>query len=395
MLDITKFYTQDEVVKLTQNLVRIPSHKDTPGREKEVSDYIYRFCRENGLEAELKSVDGERNNVYIYLRGTGAGSTLILNGHTDTVPPYEMIVDPYKAEIRDGCIWGRGTNDMKGAVACMVMSALALKRSGIKLPGDIIVTAVIGEEEESEGTEDLVLSGIKADGAIVGESSNYEYAIGHRGLEWLEVVFTGKTAHGGVPNEGINAISKAADFIKAVERYIIPKLETRYNEFMGPSVMNFGRIEGGTQPSTVADSCSLKIDRRFIVGETVESVLKEYNDVIEHIKSYDKDFKAELIRMPSGQMKQFDHIYHYTEPDAKIVKTVEKILQGHLNHKPEITRKRGWTDAATLSYYGKIPTVITGPGNISYSHKKDERIPVIDLYNYVKIYSEIAMEFCS
>jgi len=365
-----------------------------PVREKKVSDFIYRFCKENGLEAELKSVDGERNNVYIYLSGTGTGSTLILNGHTDTVPPYEMIVDPYKAEIRDGFIWGRGTNDMKGAVACMIMSTLALKRSGVKLSGDIIVAAVIGEEEESEGTEDLVLSGIKADGAIVGEPSNYEYAIGHRGLEWLEVLFTGKTAHGGVPNEGINAISKAADFIKVVESDIIPKLEIRYNEYMGPSVMNFGRIEGGTQPSTVADRCSLKIDRRYIVGETVESVLKEYQDVFDHIKSYDSQFQAELIRMDSGQMKQFDHIYHYTDPDTKIVKTVEKILQGHLNYKPEITRKRGWTDAATLSYYGKIPTVITGPGNISYSHKKDERIPVIDLYNYVKIYSEIAMEFC-
>ncbi len=394
-LDITKFYTQEEVVKLTQDLVRIPSHKDVPGREKEVSEFIYKFCQDNGLEVELKSVDGERKNVYIYLRGSGSGSTLVLNGHTDTVPPYNMIVDPYKAEIKDGCIWGRGTNDMKGAVACMIMSALALKRSGLKLAGDVIVTAVIGEEEESEGTEDLVLSGLKADGAIVGEPSNYEYAIGHRGLEWLEIQFKGKAAHGGVPNEGINAISKAADFIKAVERDIIPKLSERNNEFMGPSVMNFGKIEGGTQPSTVADFCSLKIDRRYVVGETVETVLQEYNDVIKGIKAYDKDFHAELIRMDSGQMREFDHIYHYTEPHEKIVKTVVNVLEKHLKNKPEVTRKRGWTDAATLSYYGKIPTVITGPGNISYSHKENEMVPIIDLYNYVKIYSEIAMAFCS
>jgi len=284
---------------------------------------------------------------------------------------------------------------MKGAVACMIMSALALKRSGLKLAGDVIVTAVIGEEEESEGTEDLVLSGLKADGAIVGEPSNYEYAIGHRGLEWLEIQFKGKAAHGGVPNEGINAISKAADFIKAVERDIIPKLSERNNEFMGPSVMNFGKIEGGTQPSTVADFCSLKIDRRYVVGETVETVLQEYNDVIKGIKAYDKDFHAELIRMDSGQMREFDHIYHYTEPHEKIVKTVVNVLEKHLKNKPEVTRKRGWTDAATLSYYGKIPTVITGPGNISYSHKENEMVPIIDLYNYVKIYSEIAMAFCS
>jgi len=98
-----------------------------------------------------------------------------------------------------------------------------------------------------------VKNGIKADGAIVGEPSNYEYAIGHRGLEWLEIKVKGKAAHGGVPNLGINAISKAAKLILKIEEQVIPQLKDRDNEFMGPSVMNFGKIEGGNQPSTVAD----------------------------------------------------------------------------------------------------------------------------------------------
>lgn len=393
-MNISEFYSQKEVVELTQNLVRIPSHKDVENREKEVAEYIYRFCRENGLEAELVNVDGERKNVYVYARGNGSGRTLLFNGHTDTVPPYKMIIDPFKAEIKDGYIWGRGTNDMKGAIACMLMSVLAIKRSKIKLPGDIIVAAVIGEEEKSEGTEAFVKSGIMADGAIVGEPSNYEYAIGHRGLEWLEFVFRGKVAHGGVPDEGVNAISKASKFIQKVEEQLYPKLKGRYNEYMGPSVMNIGRIEGGTQPSTVADYCSLKIDRRYVVGETVDSVISEYQQIIDEIKDADSSFDAKIVRMESNLMNEFDHIYHYTNPAEAIVKNVEKALNNHLGKSPMITRKRGWTDAATLSYYGKIPTVITGPGNLSYSHTKDERIPVHDLVDYVKIYADIAMGFC-
>ncbi|MDW7667729.1 MAG: M20 family metallopeptidase [Bacillota bacterium] len=393
-MTIEKFYSEKEVVKLTQNLVRIPSHKDVPTREKEVAEFIYKYCKDNGLEAEMQNVDGIRKNVNIYLRGLGRGKTILFNGHTDTVPPYEMTIDPYEAEIKDGFLWGRGSNDMKGAVACMITAALALKRRGDKLPGDIIISAVVGEEEKSEGTEMLVMSGIKADGAIVGEPSNYEYAIGHRGLEWLEIKFYGKAAHGGVPEEGLNAISMASKFIEEVEKSLYPKLKERYNEYMGPSVMNLGTIQGGTQPSTVADYCSLKIDRRYIVGETVETVLKEYQEIIEKIKEKNPELKVEVVRMESNLMNKYDHMYHYTKPEEEIVKTVDKILEEHLNIKPNITRKRGWTDSATLSYYGKIPTVITGPGNLSYSHTKDEKIPVVDLYNYTKIYAEIADKFC-
>ena len=217
-MTIEKYYSDKEVVKLTQNLVRIPSHKEVPTREKEVSDYIYKYCRENGLEVEYQNVDGSRKNVNIYLKGQGRGKTILFNGHTDTVPPYQMIIDPYKGEVKDGFLWGRGSNDMKGALASMITAALAIKRRGEKLPGDIIISAVVGEEEKSEGTEMLVMSGVKADGAVVGEPSNYEYAIGHRGLEWLEIKFYGKAAHGGVPKEGLNAISMASKFIEEVEK---------------------------------------------------------------------------------------------------------------------------------------------------------------------------------
>ncbi len=393
MINIDEFYSLNELIELTQELIRIPSHKDAPGREEKVAKHIYSFCIENGLEAELLPVEGERCNVIAYVRGDSTGKTLMLNGHTDTVPPYNMIIDSFAAEIRENSIWGRGAVDMKGPIASMLITMLGIKRSGKKLKGDVIFTGVIGEEERSEGTEYLIKSGIRAHGAIVGEPSNYEYAIGHRGLEWIEIVIRGKAAHGGVPHLGVNAIEKASKLIERIKRELYPKLKDRYNEYMGPSVMNFGVIEGGSQPSTVADRCSIKIDRRYVPGETVESVLKEYEDIIESFKVEDPDFDAEIIRMPNN-MLTLDHLYLMTDPDEAIVTTVRESIKEVINKEPLITRRRGWTDAALLSNYGNIPTVVFGPGDISYSHTKDERVKISELADAVEIYSRVIEKFC-
>lgn len=393
MIDLKKFYTEEEVVKLTQDLVRIPSHKDVENREKEVAEYIYNFCINNGLEVEYQEVDGPRKNVIAYLKGNGTGKTLMFNGHMDTVPPYNMVIEPFSAEIKDGYIWGRGTSDMKGPIASMLIAMLAIKKSKFKMKGNIVFAGVLGEEEQSDGTEALVKSGIKADGAIVGEPSNYEYAIGHRGLEWIEIKIRGKAAHGGVPHLGINAISKAAKLITRIEERLIPKLGGRYNEYMGPSILNFGRIEGGSQPSTVADWCSIQIDRRYIPGESVESVFNELQELIDELKLEDSQFDAELIRMENNFLT-LDHLYLMTPPEDPIVLATKNAIRKVINREPEITRRRGWTDAALLSHFGNIPTVITGPGDIAYSHTKDERISIKHLVDYVEIYGKIVEEFC-
>lgn len=393
MFDIKYFFTEKELVELTRALIKIPSHKDAPGRERHVAEYIYHFCINHGLDAELQPVEGERCNVLAYLRGDGSGKTLMFNGHTDTVPPYNMTIDPFNADITDGEILGRGTVDMKGALACMLISILAIKRSGCRLKGNVIFAGVIGEEQKSEGTEYLVKSGVKADGAIVGEPSNYEYAIGHRGLEWLDIIVNGKAAHGGVPDMGINAIEKAAVFIERVKKNLYPQLESRYNEFMGPSVMNFGVIRGGNQPSMVADSCSISIDRRYIPGESVESVIKEYQDIIDKIKAEDPQFDAEIRRNPEN-MLSLDHLYLMTSPGEPIVYAVKESLKEVTGKEPEITRRRGWTDAALLSNFAAIPTVVCGPGNISYSHTKDERVAISDLVNMVNVYCKVIKKFC-
>jgi len=305
-----------------------------------------------------------------------------------------MEVEPFAAEISDGKIFGRGAVDMKGPVAAMLMTLAAYRRAEVPLKGDLVFAGVLAEETNSDGSETLIRSGFRTDGAIVGEPSDREYAIGHRGLEWIEVEFFGKTAHGGVPQDGINAIVHAARFIGQVQEKIVPKLALRGHPHMGPSVMNFGRIEGGTQPSTVADHCLVRMDRRYISSESLDEVIAEYQGILDELSREDPTFRAELKLMDIGTMAHFHHVPLETSPDDPIVKAVVDSIRDVSRIEPKMTTRRGWTDAAIFGHYGKIPTVVFGPGSLSRSHSKAEFITVDELEEGFRTYVSIAARFC-
>ena len=300
------YFTEEELVLLTQSLIRIPSHKDTPGQERDIAHFINEYLQEHMIESVLHPVVGERSNVIARIMGNGTGRSLMLNGHMDTVLPYNMTVDPFAANIIDGKIYGRGAVDMKGALACFIMTLIIMRRSGFVPGGDVIFTGVIGEEGKSEGTEYIIKSDIRAEAAIVGEPSNYEYAVGHRGLEWFDVIIRGKASHSGRPDQGINAIEHAMTFIQRVKQDLYPKLKEKYDEYSGESVMNFGTITGGTEQSTVADRCIIRLNRRYIPGETKESVMNEYQEIIDQLHKEDPSFDAEIRVTPESLLV----VYH-------------------------------------------------------------------------------------
>jgi acetylornithine deacetylase/succinyl-diaminopimelate desuccinylase len=385
---------QEELVELTRRFIQIPSHWDVPAKETEMVKAVVAFLEAEKIPFQLQKVEGERNNIIATIEGAGGGKSLALSGHLDTVPPYDMIVEPFAAEYRGNKIFGRGAVDMKGPVATMLLALAAFKRADVVLRGDLIFAGVLGEETNSDGSETLIKSGFTVDGAIVGEPSNREYAIGHRGLEWIEIEFMGKTAHGGIPQEGVNAIVQAAKFITLVEERLIPKLDKRYHSHMGPSVMNFGRIEGGTQPSTVADHCILQIDRRYLPSESLDQVLGEYREILEELASGDPNFKAELRLMDLGKMGTFHHVPLETAPDDPIVEAVIQSIREISKIEPKMTTRRGWTDAAIFNHYGKIPTVVFGPGSLERSHSKEEYITVEELEEGFKTYVAVATKYC-
>lgn len=125
----------------------------------------------------------------------------MLSGHMDTIPAYDM-EDAFSGEIKDGCVFGRGSCDMKGPLAAMMIALAAIHRSGVKLAGDLYFTDVADEEEKGLGTKYLIEHGPAADGVTVGEPTDMKIAPGHKGLEWIEVTFYGKKSPRRTPERG-------------------------------------------------------------------------------------------------------------------------------------------------------------------------------------------------
>lgn len=412
MIRATDYFQRQELIDLTKDLLRIPSHAGVETQEKEVAAYILEFFRKHGIQAHLQHVEKERSNVIAFIKGKKSpdGKSLMLNGHIDTEKPDDMNEDLFGAEmsssnmfggeVRQGYIWGRGAVDMKGPVAAMMMTLVVLKRVEQELDGDIVFSGVVGEETRSKGMESLVACAkclgdhdIVLDGAVVGEPTDFQYVASHRGLVWLDIKFKGKGAHSGKPQQGVNAIEKAVAFLNRVKEELYPKLKERRHDFMGTSVMNIGTIKGGTGQSTVAEEALVRLDRRYVEGETLESVIQEYQDIADEMKKEDPSLNIEISRTPES-VSVLPHPPLHTEMDESIVLAVKKAIERVIGHEPEVHTEYGWTDGALISKYMKIPTVVFGPGDIALAHTAEEKIDIDDLVKSVEVYTHIADEFC-
>lgn len=381
-----------EIESFVKSLVKIQSHSEVPTREKEVAEFLNDFMVSEGVSSKLRIVEKNRPNVIAVLRGSGSGKSLMLNGHTDTVPAYDMDIEPFKPKIVKGKLFGRGALDMKGGLGAMALALVAVKRARIRLQGDLILTAVVGEELKSEGTEDVVLRGPKADAAIVGEPTDLEIQPSHRGLEWLNVHFYGKAAHGGQAERGVNAISMAGKFINAVERELLPRLQSRRSRYTLPPTLNLGVIQGGQQPSSVADHCVVRLDRRWVPEESLQQVLTEIYGIFDRLKKEDPKFKAELKRDPSN-MKTMTHVPNVVSANHPVVKSLGRSVAAVTGKPAKLTSFWGWTDAALLTHFAKTPAVVFGPGGAG-AHGRIEYVLTDDLVHCTQVYSQTALDFC-
>jgi len=391
---ILKKVSDDELYEIASDLVKIPSYTGLENQEKKVADYIYEFFKKEKIEVKSYKVLEGRPNIVAIIRGTGKGKSLMLSGHMDTVPPYKMKINPFSGEIENEKLYGRGSCDMKGALACMMSAMAAIKKSGEKLSGNLVFTAVINEEQKSEGTEYLVKNGPYTDAAIVGEPTNLNIAAGHRGLEWFEIDIIGKTTHGGTPSEGINAISKAAKLITRIETDLIPKFKDRKHPLIGGPQLNFGVIKGGDQPSSVAGRCSIYIDRRWIPSESFDLIVNEFKSIINDLKKEDSSFNAEIHRY----FEDSDMMLHKPlEIDMKhpIILSLEKSIRKSTEKSPKIVSFQAWTDASLLSNFGNIPSVVFGPGYLKDAHSDVEFIDLYQLKKAYEIYTLTSIDFCN
>jgi acetylornithine deacetylase/succinyl-diaminopimelate desuccinylase len=281
---------------------------------------------------------------------------------------------------------------MKGALAAMAGALVLLKESGGPDAGRITLAAVIDEEMESLGAEALIASGFKADGAVIGEPTENRVAIGHKGLEWLEVEFEGKAAHGSTPEAGINAIAAAAQFVSLVEKDLAPGFERRRDPVLGLPAINMGTIQGGQQPSMVAANCRLQLDRRWVSTETIEQVFADLEALLARVREARPGLKTNLTRMPGG-MATMLHGPLVIDPGHPLVRSALQSFEDLGRPAPPTGVFPAWTDGALLSREAGIPTLVWGPGELRLAHSAEESIPVEDVYLAARLYAAAAQRF--
>jgi len=382
-----------ETLELLRAMVKAPSYPGVPRQEEATARVLDAYLRRHGIPGKLAEVREGRPNLSATLEGRGPGPHLLLCGHMDTVPPNAgSSFDFFSAKVENGRMSGRGTVDMKGALAAMAAALVDIRESGGIAAGKVTLAAVIDEEMESLGAEALIRSGFKADGAVIGEPTENRVAIGHKGLEWLEVRFTGKAVHGSMREEGIDAISAAAHFVSLVEKDLIPGFERRRDPVLGLPALNLGTIRGGQQPSMVADDCRIQLDRRWVTTETIEQVFDDIEGLLAQVRAARPGLKTHLERMPEG-MATMLHGPLVIDPGHLLVRAAQQALDDAGERDSPLTVFPAWTDGALISREAGIPTIIWGPGELKLAHSAEESVPVEDIFLAARLYAAAARRF--
>lgn len=382
-----------EILELLQAMVRAPSHPGIPRQEEATARVLEAYLRKHGIACQPVEVRDGRPNLIASIEGRRPGPHLLLCGHMDTVPPNEgSSVDYFSAKVEAGRMFGRGTVDMKGALAAMAGALADIHNSGGLEAGRITLAAVIDEEMESLGAEALIRSGFKADGAVVGEPTENRVAIGHKGLEWLEVVFTGKAAHGSTPEAGVSAIAAAAHFVTLVETALVPGFERRRDPVLGLPAINMGTIRGGQQPSMVAAECRVQLDRRWVTTETIDDVFGDLEELLAKVRAARPGLKTGLRRMPGG-MATMLHGPLVIDPDHPLVRAAQGALEDSGRAAGPLTVFPAWTDGALISREAGIPTLVWGPGELKLAHSAEESVPVEEILAAARLYADAARRF--
>jgi acetylornithine deacetylase len=381
-------FDHDFTRKTLVDLVRINSvnpELSPDGRgESEIGAYVADALNQIGLSVQTYEIKPGRVNVVGTLRGRGGGRSLLLNAHMDTVGVEGMTIDPFGAEIRDGRLYGRGAQDMKGSLAAMMGAAKALVDNGIELAGDLLITAVVDEEHASIGTDDLVKH-VTADAAIVTEPTDLTLCRAHRGFIWFEVETYGKAAHGSRFQEGIDANMRMGRFLAQLDELEQELRQRAPHPLVGPPSLHAARLEGGSEVSIYAAHCLLQIERRTCPGETVDQATAELQAIINRLAQADPTFKATVKTV--FQRSPFE-----VGKDAQIVQALESVMADRIGETPTHTGQSFWTDAAILAD-AEIETVLIGPTGAGL-HSEVEWVDVQSVLDLAEILTETAVRYC-
>jgi len=359
-----------EVADLTAALVQIDSVNPSlvPGAagEGEIARFVAGWLSDAGLDVETIERNG-RPSVIGTARGRAGGRSLLLNAHLDTVG-VDTMERPFDGRVENGRLHGRGSYDMKGALAAALLATR--DAAALELAGDVVVTAVADEELGSVGTES-VLERARADAAIVCEPSGLRVAVAHRGFAGFEIETHGVAAHGSMPELGVDAIEKMGAILVA-----LGELNTRLragapHPLLGTASLHASMIEGGQEMSSYPARCVLMGERRTLPGETDADIERELRAI-----AGEADVRVLVSRGPFA-----------VDAGHELVRTLLEV-----SGESEVIGLPFWTDAGLTAEAG-IPTVLFGPAGAG-AHAAEEWVDIASLERCREVYLAAARALC-
>ena len=379
---------EDRLRRTLRDLVQIdstnPSLVPDGAGEAEAAEYVATLMRDMGLEVEVWAPEPGRPNVVGTLPGTGAGRSLMLNAHTDTVG-VEGMEAPFSARVAEGRLYGRGAQDMKGSLAAQLAAVQALQESDRSPAGDVMVAAVIDEEHSSRGTE-AVLERYAPDGAVVTEPTDLSLALAHKGFVWIDVTTRGRAAHGSRPAEGIDANLQMGRVLAELDALEQDLRRRDGHPLVGAPSLHAAQLEGGTASSVYAASCHLRIERRTVPGETAAQAQQEIQEILDRLADRHAAFEATCE-------VAFSRPPFETDRDAPMAEAVRAAGQAVLGEAPPDVGQTFWTDAALLAARG-TDTVVIGPVGEGL-HTSEEWVDLKSVAQLARLLARTALSYCT
>ena len=414
----------DELVGIASDLVAFDTTARLPGEpareERALQEYLRSAVVELGAEADLwepetvpaghpllpNGLDFRgRPQLVARLAGAGGGRSLLLNGHIDAVsaePLAQWASDPFKAQVREGLLYGRGACDMKGGIADELFALIVLHRLGIRLAGDVVFCTNTDEESSGAGSHACVERGVRAQAGICGEPTAFDAWVACRGAVNATITVEGRAGHAEVPQPdwraggAVNAIDKMALVLQGI-RTLRDDWRSRGDHahpLLSPGDIVPTVVRGGEWMVTFPNSCELTLDVQYLPGQvgadgTGRAVFREVESFVNAAAASDPWLAAH----PPRWAWPCDIIPAEIATEHPIVLAALQAA-ADLGRSGVAAGMESWHDPAVFIRRGGIPTISFGPGGFDVAHAIDECVPVADLVDHASAVALLLMRWC-
>lgn len=366
-----------DAVEFLSRIVQVPSC-DPPGGELDVARLVYQAMLSLGIESTLDEFQPGRANVLGRVRGSGKRKSFVYSSHMDTLPPGSegWTRDPFSGIIENGRVHGRGTTDMKCALASMIAAAGEIVASGTPLEGDLVLAFTAGESNNLLGARRFVEQGLKDEiGAFLcGEPSNLDIIVVEKAVVCAKIIARGRMGH--VSGEGgVNAIEAMIEALAKLKSF---PLDYPEHPLLDAPTLNITRINGGWANNATPDLCETVIDIRLPPNVAP-------GGVIESLQSHlGGSFGVELVEFKPAVEERAD------SPFVALCQAACKSVRGH---QAKVLGVSYYSDGTVLMDGVDAPFAIIGAGDLGGSGTPNESVSVENVQQAVAIYRAIAEQW--